>query len=204
MATLKPRFRIGISLVLVLLAIALSGLAFSFEKSKAPHSGKTEIGGAFTLVDSNNKPFSSQKLAGKPFAIFFGYTHCPDVCPASLAELTQDLAGMGAQANKLHIVFVSLDPERDTPAIMKSYLSAFDPRIIGLTGTPAAVAAVAKSYHVFWEKVPGSGGDYTLNHTAATYLMNAKGEFSGFFDFQAPVKQQIAKLGKLIDTGSAM
>ncbi|MBV1701748.1 MAG: SCO family protein [Hyphomicrobiales bacterium] len=167
-------------------------------------TGKAEMGGAFTLVDSDNKPFSSQKLAGKPFAIFFGYTHCPDVCPASLAELTQDLAGMGAEADKLHVVFVSLDPERDTPAIMKSYLSAFDPRIVGLTGTPDAVAAVAKSYHVFWEKVPGSGADYTLNHTAATYLMNAAGEFAGFFDFRATSAQQTAKLKQLVETGNAM
>ena len=111
------------------------------------------IGGPFELTDQDGKRLSSESLKGKPSAIFFGFTHCPEVCPTTLFDLTQDLEAMGPDAAKLNVVFITVDPERDTPELMKTYLSSFDPRIVGLTGTEAEITAAAKEYKVYFKKV---------------------------------------------------
>ena len=156
-----------------------------------------KVGGPFKLTDHNGRRFSSQQLAGKPYAVFFGFTLCPDVCPTTLLELTTDIEALGADADKMRYVFISVDPERDTPEHLKTYLSNFNPRIIGLTGTPAEIAAVAKAYRVFYEKVPTKEG-YTVNHTATTYLMDAKGRFVSTMAYREATETRRAKLHKLI------
>jgi protein SCO1/2 len=161
--------------------------------------GAASIGGAFELTDTDGNRFSSASLAGKPYAIFFGFTNCPDICPTTLLEMTNHLKALGAKADGLNVIFVSVDPERDTPEHLKLYLSAFDPRIIGLTGTNDEVAKVAKSYRVFYEKVPSKDGtDYTMNHTASVYLMDKTGNLVSTLSFQEPEESRQKKLENLL------
>jgi protein SCO1/2 len=161
--------------------------------------GAASIGGAFELTDTDGNRFSSASLAGKPYAIFFGFTNCPDICPTTLLEMTNHLKALGDKADGFNVLFVSVDPERDTPEHLKLYLSAFDPRIIGLTGTNDEVAKIAKSYRVFYEKVPSKDGtDYTVNHTASVYLMDKTGNLVSTLSFQEPEASRQKKLENLL------
>lgn len=160
------------------------------------------IGGPFELTGTDGKRFSSSTLAGKPFALFFGFTHCPDICPTTLLEMTNHLKALGPRADKLNVVFVSIDPDKDTPEHLKLYLSAFDARIIGLTGTKEEVAKVAKSYRAFYERVPNKDGtDYTMNHTASVYLMDAKGGLVSTLSFQEAEDARQKKIDNLLAKG---
>jgi protein SCO1/2 len=140
-------------------------------------AGTAAIGGPFSLTDQNGQPFSDKDLKGKSFLVFFGFTHCPDVCPTTLFEISEVLRNLGAEADHTAALFISVDPERDTPAAMKDYLANFDPHIRGLTGDAAALDAVAKAYRVYYKRVPLEGGDYTMDHTAIVYLMDKAGRF---------------------------
>jgi protein SCO1/2 len=141
-------------------------------------SGLPAIGGAFHLVDQNGRTVDQGLLKGKWTAVFFGYTYCPDVCPTTLTTLGQAQAQLGPKAKALRVVFISVDPDRDTPAQLKLYLTSpvFPKGMLGLTGTPAQVAQAAKAYRVFYQKA-GSGAGYTVDHTSAIYLMNPEGQF---------------------------
>lgn len=155
------------------------------------------IGGPFTLTTHEGKRLSSEDLRGKPFAIFFGFTYCPEICPTTMLELTETIQKMGKDADKMRFLFVTVDPERDTPEQLKTYLSGFEPRIIGLTGTPEEIAAAAKAYRVFYEKVP-NGDDYTMNHTALVYLMDETGRMKGALAFGVPAEKRLEKLNSLV------
>ena len=124
------------------------------------------IGGPFQLTDQSGQTVTDKNLQGKPTLIFFGFTHCPDICPTSLFEISEVLKAMGKDADRVNAYFVSVDPERDTAAAMKDYLSSFDPHLKGLTGDPTAIAKVLSSYRVYAKKVPLKDGDYTMDHTA--------------------------------------
>lgn len=163
--------------------------------SELPFAAK--FGGPFTLTDHNGEPFSSEKLKGRPFAIFFGFTFCPDVCPTTLLELTKDIETLGPDADKMSYVFVSVDPERDKPEFLKTYLENFDARIIGLTGTPQQVSDLARAYRVYYEKVK-TKEDYTVNHTATTYLMGADGELVSTLAYGEKPEMRRRKLRNLI------
>jgi len=141
-------------------------------------SGEAMVGGPFQLVDQNGKPTDQSVLKGKWSAVFFGYTYCPDVCPTTLQALAGAEAKLGDKAKDLQVVFISVDPERDTPAQLKTYLSipAFPKNTIGLTGTSAQVAAAAKAYRVYYQK-EGQGAGYTMAHSSIVYLMNPDGKF---------------------------
>jgi protein SCO1 len=156
------------------------------------------IGGPFRLVDQNGAPFSDQDLKGKPFLVFFGFTHCPDVCPTSLFEISEIMRKLGSDADRTGAVFITVDPERDTPASMKDYLASFDPHIRGLSGDPAALAAVAKAYRVYYKKVPLDGGDYTMDHTAIVYLMDKDGRFISPFNMKRTADVAAADLRKYL------
>ncbi len=169
--------------------------------AQAPMSALA-IGGPFTLTDTQGKTFTDQDLLGKPSAIFFGYTHCPDVCPTTLMDLTNILKKMGADANKLNVVFITVDPARDTPPAMADYLASFDPRIHGLTGTDAQIAAAAKAYQVYYHRVPTSDGGYSMDHTASVFLMDAKGGFVGTLSYEEDDRTSLAKLERLVKTAS--
>ncbi|MFT4090412.1 MAG: SCO family protein [Asticcacaulis sp.] len=137
------------------------------------------IGGPFELTDQEGKPRTEVLLEGKWTAVFFGFTYCPDICPLTLQTLEQARERLGSKGKDLQFVFVTVDPERDSPAAMKSYLSSggFPEGVIGLTGTDEQIASIAKAYRATYEKV-GEGRDYTMNHTSVIYLMNPKGEFA--------------------------
>jgi protein SCO1/2 len=142
------------------------------------------VGGPFSLVDQDGKAFTEKDLLGKPSLVFFGFTHCPDVCPTTLYEITQVYQQLGAKGDKVRAVFVTVDPERDTPDLLKTYLSSFDPHIVGLSGPRPSIDGIMKAYRVFARKVPGENGNYTMDHTALVYLMDAKGRFVGAFNLQ--------------------
>nr|WP_244622670.1 SCO family protein [Microvirga brassicacearum] len=163
-------------------------------------TARVPIGGPFELTTHEGKRFSSESLKGKPFAVFFGFTHCPEVCPTTLFDLTQDLESLGADAAKLNVVFITVDPERDTPELMKTYLSSFNPRIVGLTGTEKEIAATAKEYKIYYKKVP-TDSDYTMDHTATIFLMDRKGDFFGTSNFQESQETRREKLKRLVSEG---
>jgi protein SCO1/2 len=156
------------------------------------------IGGPFQLTDQNGKPVTEKSLKGKPTLIFFGYTHCPDVCPTSLFEMSEVLRAMGKDADKVNAVFISVDPERDTPATMKDYLSSFDPHLEGLSGDPAETAKVITSYRVYAKKVPTKDGDYTMDHTALIYLMDRDGRFVSPFNLKRTPEEAATDLKKYL------
>jgi protein SCO1/2 len=157
------------------------------------------IGGPFALTDQFGRPVTDQDLRGKPTLMFFGFTYCPDVCPTTLAALTSWMATLGPNADRLNVVYVTVDPERDTAKQLARYLSSFDHRIRGLTGTPAQIAQIAREYQVYYEKVPLDGGGYTVDHSSAIYLMDARGEFSGVIAYEEPSAQALAKIRALLN-----
>jgi protein SCO1/2 len=165
--------------------------------SRSQLSLPPSIGGPFTLTTAEGKRFSSGNLNGQSYVLFFGFTNCPDVCPSTLLEMSNMLAALGSDADRLTMLFVTVDPERDTAEHLKSYLSAFDRRIIGLTGSAADIASVARAYHVFYEKVPTSGG-YIMNHTATVFLMDRRGALAGTTNQEESAAVQLNKLRRLL------
>ncbi|MCC2111453.1 MAG: SCO family protein [Hyphomicrobiales bacterium] len=159
------------------------------------------IGGPFELVDTEGRTVTDKDLLGKPRAMFFGFTYCPDVCPTTLWEASQWLEALGEDAEKLRFVYVTVDPERDTPQQMKDYLSAFDSRIVGLSGSRPQIDQVIKAYRVYAKRVALDGDDYTMDHTATVYLMNGKGEFVGTVAYQEEQESVLKKLRRLIENG---
>ncbi len=140
------------------------------------------IGGPFKLTDQNGKTITDQDFKGHPFLVFFGYTHCPDVCPTTLYEMSQVMHALGPDADRISGLFITVDPERDTPAVMKDYLSSFDPHVRGATGSPADITVAEKAYRAFAKKVPIGHGDYSMDHSALVYLMDKQGRFVAPFD----------------------
>jgi protein SCO1/2 len=156
------------------------------------------IGGPFKLVDQNDKPITDQDLKGHPFLVFFGFTHCPDVCPTTLFDVSEIFRALGKDAGSARALFVTVDPERDTPAVLKDYLSNFDPHLIGVSGDPAALTAMAKSYRVYFKKVPLDGGSYTMDHTAIVYLMDKDGRFVAPFNVKRRPEDAAADLRRYL------
>ena len=154
------------------------------------------IGGPFRLIDQNGEPFSDTDLRGKSFLVFFGFTHCPDVCPTTLFDISEIMRNLGKDADRTAAVFITVDPERDTPEALKEYLSSFDPHVRGLSGDLANIAAVAKAYRVYYRKVPLEGGDYTMDHTAIVYLMDKEGQFVSPFNMRRTADVAAAELRK--------
>ena len=154
------------------------------------------IGGPFALVDGEGRTVTEKDFKGTPFLVFFGFTHCPDICPTKLAELSEVFAKLGRKGEKVRALFVTVDPERDTPAIMKSYVSSFDDRIVGLTGDRAEIDKVIKAYRVFARKVPLKDGDYTMEHTGLVYLMNKDGLFAGSLNLDGPPERAAKEIAR--------
>jgi protein SCO1/2 len=183
----------------VLLAAAAFAFLLTRPAPKLPAPSTTElplasIGGPFTLVGADRQPFASSRLAGKPFVIFFGFTHCPDVCPTTLARLTRLRRQLGKGDDAFAIVFVSVDPERDGPKEVGAYAGLFDTPVIGLTGSPAQIEQVKKQYAVFSAKAPQPGGDYSVDHTASVFVMDKNGKFVATI---APEESDAVALAKL-------
>lgn len=179
-----PMAALGASLILLAGAVALT---FMSRDPGAP--APSAIGGPFRLVDQNGAGVTQDDFKGQPALVFFGFTHCPDVCPTTLFEISELLRRLGAKG-KARALFVTVDPERDTPALMKDYLSSFDSRISGLTGGRAEIDAMLKAYRVYSKKIPGAGADYSMDHSAIIYLMDRQMRFVNAVNLQDPARAQ--------------
>jgi protein SCO1/2 len=163
-------------------------------------SGKALIGGPFTLTDATGKRVTDKDYRGRYMLVFFGFTSCPDICPAGLQLISAALENLGSKADRITPIFISVDPERDTPQKLAAYVKNFNARLVGLTGTPEEIADVAKAYKVYYKKVPNEAapGDYGVDHTGIIYLMGPDGEFVSHFTPTTTVDELTAKLDKVL------
>jgi protein SCO1 len=194
------------SRVMLVLAAFMSGLvlffgAILFVTGRAPSPigpAVAAVGGPFHLEDQDGRTVTDADMKGKPFLVFFGFTHCPDICPTTLFDMSQMLHALGADADRTGVLFITVDPERDTPAVIKDYLSNFDPHLRGLTGDQASIDAAIKAYRVYAKKVPLENGDYTMDHTAVVYLMDKDGRFVAPFNMKRTADAEAAELRKYL------
>ena len=156
------------------------------------------VGGPFQLTDQSGKAVTDADMKGKPFLVFFGFTHCPDICPTTLFDMSQLMKELGPDADRTGALFITVDPDRDTPKVMKDYLSNFDPHVRGLTGDPIAINAAIRAYRVYAKKVPLENGDYTMDHTALVYLMDKNGHFVAPFDVSRTPAAEAADLRRFL------
>ncbi|HUE79821.1 MAG TPA: SCO family protein [Sphingomicrobium sp.] len=186
---------------LAALALVAFGALLLRQPSLPQQSGPApaSLGGAFVLTGVDGEEFSSKELDGKPYAIFFGFTHCPDVCPATLARLIRLRRQLEAGPDKLNIVFVTVDPERDGAAELKRYLGLFHEPLIGLTGTPAQIDQVKRQFGIFSQKVQDESGGYTVDHTATVLLFDRQGLFDATIAPDEGDEAALAKLRRLVD-----
>ncbi len=179
-------------------AFAVGGFPFAHRSETASLKPGAPLGGPFQLVDDNGAPVTETIFRGKPSVTLFGYTHCPDICPTGLTNMSLWADALGADADKLRFVFVTVDPERDTQSAMHEYLSAFTAPVIGVTGRPASVHTMTKDYKIFSRKVPLADGDYSMDHTASMILQDAQGNFVGTIDPSETRDTSLAKLRRLV------
>lgn len=196
---------LGLALGGLIALLALPDARQKLLQAAAPVAtvGKAQVGGPFMLTDHTGKAVTDADYRGKFLLVYFGFTNCPDVCPTGLQVIAQALDQLGPLAEKITPVFVSLDPERDTPQALGEYVKAFHPRLVGLTGTPDQVAAVARAYRVYFKKVKDekSTAGYTLDHTSIIYIMDAKGEFVAHFTHATAVDAIVSRLQKMLQVG---
>ena len=166
----------------------------------APSVGQALVGGPFALTDQSGKRVTDKDLRGRYLLVFFGFTNCPDVCPSALQVMTAALEKLGSKGQKITPVFITIDPERDTPAQLATYLQSFHPDIVGLSGTPAEIEAVTKAYRVYVKKVadPKSAAGYTFDHSAIIYLMGPDGAYLAHFTHATNVDTMAERLAKLL------
>ncbi|WP_417676189.1 SCO family protein [Roseibium sp.] len=202
MSTLKL-IRIGAWAAVAALAAAAGVLVYQ-QATGSKNAGAlieplAAIGGPFELVNGNGETVTDKDFAGKPLAIYFGFTYCPEVCPTTLTEMQGWIESLGPDADRLNFLFVTVDPERDTPNVMRDYVAAFDKRIVPLSGSREQVDAVVKTYRVYAKKVPLDDGDYTMDHSAAVFLMNSDNRFVGTIAYGEDEENALKKLRRLID-----
>ncbi len=175
-----PRSGLVRGLIALVLAVGLSagltGCGDPVETFKGSEISGTHLGQGFQLTSADGKPYTLASFAGKAVLVFFGYTQCPDVCPTTLAELSQVMKLLGDKADRLQVVMITVDPERDTPEILKGYATSFDPRFLGLSGTPEQIKQAASSFKAYYAKNSPVNGTYSMDHTASFYLIDPKGE----------------------------
>jgi protein SCO1 len=176
------------------LVLCLSVVLLVAQRGSVPLPQASAVGGPFKLIDQNGRTVTEQDMAGKPFLVFFGFTHCPDVCPTTLFDISEVFRKLGPDADRAAALFITVDPERDTPEAMKSYLSSFDPHLRGLTGDEAAIDSVTKAYRAYAKKVPNPDGSYTMDHTALVYLMDKEGRFVAPFNLKRRPEDSAADL----------
>ncbi len=156
-------------------------------------SGTPSIGAPFTLTDQDGRKRSSSAFAGRYMLIYFGYTYCPDVCPTTLALMSDALTKMGPKAKRIVPVFITIDPERDTPKVLKTYLASFGPQFVGFTGDVQTITKVAADYRVYFKKHPLDGGNYGVDHSSVIYLMGPDGKFVAYWDDTAIGPDKLAE-----------
>src|SRR5262245_36466009 len=191
------------SQILLILSAFLTGLViftgvFLYSTGKFGAGPASAIGGPFKLIDQNGNSITDADIKGRPFLVFFGYTHCPDVCPTTLFDVSEVLRALGKDADRTGALFVTVDPERDTQAVMKDYLSSFDPHLRGATGDRASIDAVEKAFRVYAKKVPADNGEYSMDHTALVYLMDKQGRFVAPFNLKRRPEEAAADLKRYL------
>ena len=182
---------------LLLVAALIGGLLYHASEmvpglGRTVTSGEIAVGGPYRLTDQDGQPRSSADFHGRYQLIYFGYTFCPDVCPTTLAAIAAALDKMGVDQNRIVPIFITVDPARDTPSVLKKYLAAFGPRFVGLTGTAGQIAQVEKEYRVFAKKQPLAGGNYGMDHSSVIYLLGPDGKLAAFYD-EAASPDDLAK-----------
>lgn len=180
--------------IVVLMAAGMGFLAFDWYRTKA---GGEPYGAPFTLVDQRGAEITEAAFRGHPSAVFFGFTHCPEVCPTTLFEMDGWLKAMGEEGEDIRAYFVTVDPERDTPQVLDGYVSNVSDRITGITGNPQDIAAMTKSFGIYARKVELEGGDYTMDHTASVLLLDETGDFFGTIAYGEDPDTAVAKLKRL-------
>ncbi len=204
-STAKRPFR-GAFVVLALIVLLGAGFLVAHRYFGEPLAGSlqenagADIGGPFTLVDQDGRTVTDADFRGKYMLIYFGYTYCPDICPTSLSRNADALKLLGAKADKVQPILISVDPERDTPATLKPYVAAFGPQLVGLTGTNEQIAAVAKEYRVYYGKAPSAKGDeyYLVDHSSFSYLIAPDGHFLRFINHTMKPEEMAAMLDQAI------
>ena len=192
-------------LVAVLTGFAILGaggfLALSLHETPRGAAGTvlaSAIGGPFRLVDQNGKTVTDADLKGKWSLVYFGYTHCPDACPTALNDISIALDELGPKRDAVRPVFITVDPERDTPAVLKDYVTSFDAPILALSGSADEIARAAKAYRVYYAKHPEAGGDYSMDHSSVIYVMDPEGRFTASFTHESTPEEIAARLKKLL------
>ena len=206
MADIEPRplarARLWLWLLVALAALGLGVLLAMRLITNGPPEviagAPADVGQHFSLVDRDGKPVTAETLKGTPYAIFFGFTRCPDVCPTTLSRMAHLRKAMGADGDKFRIVFVSVDSGHDSPADVGAYVDLFGTPIMGLTGSEAQIADAAQSFRVFYQKVPVEGGDYTIDHSAFVILMDRDGRLQSLLSDQDSEEAALAELRRLI------
>jgi len=184
--------------VLFLLLVGFLGWQYSVRGTDQSLTAGLKLGTDFTLVDHNGDPITQEAFAGRPTMVFFGFTHCPEVCPTTLYEMAGWFEALGDEGRDLQAFFISVDPERDTPEIMKNYAEAMTDRVTGITGDPDEIAKVIAAWHVYAAKIPTDDGDYTMDHTASVFLIDEDGAFKGTIAYGENPETAIAKLKRLV------
>ena len=190
------RFRALAYASLAILAVAVGWMTFSWYQKLY---GGEPFGAPFELVDQRGEKITEAAFRGQPTAVFFGFTHCPEVCPTTLFEMDGWIENLGSDAAELEAYFVSVDPERDTPEVLDQYVSNVSKRITGITGDPQKVAEMVKAFGIYSRKVPLDDGDYTMDHTASIILLDSRGTFFGTIAYGENADNALAKLQRLID-----
>jgi len=189
-----------LTILIAAAAISAAALGYLYLNRQGPEAtGGIAIGGPIHLTSQDGTPFDSASLAGKPYAVFFGYTHCPDVCPTTLSDISQATDEIGGKAKDFTTLFVTIDPERDTVPVLKDYISNFTAKVVGLTGTADQVAAAAKAFRVYYKKVPTSDGSYTMDHTAVLYLMDSHGAFRSIISYTEDHDAYVRKIKEVLN-----
>lgn len=200
---MTSRFRRALPIYIIVAAVVLGVSIYVRLPTVAKNDVTAQSGleiGDFSLKTLDGREFSRANIKGRPLAVFFGFTHCPEICPTTLAELTSLLTEMGEAANELTPIFITVDPERDSAESLRHYMTAFDPRIIALRGDIGATRAAAKAFAATFKKVPTEGGDYTMDHSAGVRLVRADGTLQGTLDMHDSRAAQVKKLIMLAHT----
>lgn len=184
--------------IVVVMAAAIGFVTFEWYQARY---GGEAYGSSFTLVDQNGGAVTEAALRGHPSVLFFGFTHCPEICPTTLFEMNGWLKTLGDEGKDIHAYFVTIDPERDTQEVMRSYVGNVSDRIVGITGEPDQVRDMAKAFGIYFKKVETEGGDYTMDHTASVLLIDGRGHFAGTIAYGESPEAAVAKLKRLAAEG---
>ena len=196
------RFQLVFATLALLAALLVAGMAYYFAGpiQTATGTGTALVGGPFSLTDQDGRKVTDKDFLGKYMLVFFGYTYCPDICPTELQVMSAALDNLGAKADEIQPIFITFDPQRDTPEVLKQYVTNFHPRLIALTGTPEEIAVAAKAYRVFYSKIENSSGPdtYLMDHSTITYLMDREGKFLKHFSYSTDAAALALALEKAI------